>query len=71
VERFRADRAREYDELTERCGALLAEISKETKAGKFSFADLEENEQDLAKLVRWLAEIRARGFFPDERWQVG
>lgn len=67
VERFRADRGREYDELGERCGAFLAEIGKETKAGKFTFAELEENEQELEKLAAWLAKIRARDFFPDER----
>jgi hypothetical protein len=67
VERFRADRGREYDELTERCDAFLAELSKETRAGKFTFAELEENEQELEKLTRWLAKIQARDFFPDER----
>jgi hypothetical protein len=68
VERFRADRGREYDEFAERCDALLAEISKETGAGKFTFAELEEDEQDLKKLIRWLAKIHSRDFFPDERW---
>lgn len=67
VTRFRADRAREYDELAERCAAFLAELDKESRAGKFIFAELEENEQDLEKLVRWLAKIRARDFFPDQR----
>ena len=67
VERFRADRGREYDELSERCGAFLAELSKETTAGKFTFAELEENEQELEKLARWLTRIQARDFFPDER----
>ena len=68
VECFRADRAREYDELAERCGAFLAEIEKETGAGKFIFAELEENEQELDKLARWLGKIQARDFFPDERY---
>jgi hypothetical protein len=67
VERYRADRSREYDELTERYDAFLAEISKETKAGKFTFAELEENEQELEKLASWLAKILARDFFPDEQ----
>jgi len=67
VSRFRADRGREYDEFTERCAALLEEIGKEDKAGKYTFAELEESEQDLEKLVRWLAKIDARDFFPDER----
>jgi hypothetical protein len=68
VEQFRADRGREYDEFAERCHAFLAEISKETRAGKFTFAELEEGEQDLEKLVRWLTKIQARDFIPDERW---
>jgi hypothetical protein len=68
VERFRADRSREYDEFAERCGAFLTEIDKEARAGKFTFAELEEGEQDLEKLVRWLRKIQARDFFPDERW---
>jgi hypothetical protein len=65
--RFRADRSREYDEFAERCAALLDEIGKETKAGKYTFAEMEESEQDLEKLARWLVKIKARDFFPDER----
>ena len=68
VQCFRADRGREYDEFKERCDAFLAEIAKETGAGKFTFAELEENEQDLAKLTRWQRKIKSRDFFPDERW---
>lgn len=67
--RFRADRAREYDEFAERCTALLDEIGRETGAGKYTFAEMEEDEQDLEKLARWLAKIQARDFFPDEREQ--
>jgi len=67
--RFRADRGREYDEFAERCTALLEEINRETGAGKYTFAEMEEDEQDLEKLVRWLAKIQARDFFPDERGQ--
>ncbi len=68
VQCFRADRGREYDEFKEQCDAFLAEIAKETGAGKFIFAELEENEQDLAKLTRWQRKIKSRDFFPDERW---
>src|ERR1700753_2864883 len=67
VARFRADRGREYDEFAERCAALLDEMGKEGEAGKYTFAELEESEQDLEKLARWLAKIQARDFFPDER----
>jgi hypothetical protein len=69
IARFRADRGREYDEFAERCTALLDEVGKEAGAGKYTFAEMEENEQDLEKLVRWLAKIQARDFFPDERGQ--
>jgi hypothetical protein len=69
VGRFQADRGREYDEFAERCTALLDEIDKETRAGKHTFAEMEEDEQDLEKLVRWLAKIHLRDFFPDERRQ--
>lgn len=65
--RFRADRAREYDEFAIRCDRLLAEIAMEAAAGKFSFAELEEIEDDLEKLTIWLAKIAARDFFPDDR----
>jgi hypothetical protein len=65
--RFRADRSREYNEFAERCTAFLDEVAKETRAGKFIFAEMEEAEHDLEKLTRWLAKIQARDFFPDER----
>jgi hypothetical protein len=69
MRRFRDDRGREYDEFAERCTALLEEITKETRAEKYTFAEMEEAEQDLEKLVRWLEKIQARDFFPDERGQ--
>ncbi len=69
VARFRSDRGRKYDEFAERCSALLEEIGREGKAGKYTFAEMEENEQDLEKLVPWLAKIQGRDFFPDERTQ--
>ena len=69
VARFQADRAREYDEFAERSGEFLAEIEKETRRRKFTFAELEEIEDDLDKLSTWLAKIKARDFFPDARMQ--
>jgi ChrB-like protein len=62
-ERFRVERGREYAEVIERCQALLDELARETEHGKLTFAELEENEQDLQRLVTWLAKIRARDFF--------
>lgn len=70
VKQFRGDRAAEYAEFGERCGELLAEIAKETRRNKFTFAELEEIEEDLQKQSRWLDKVQARDFFPDERAEV-
>jgi hypothetical protein len=64
--RFGADRAREYAEFAARADGLLAEIGTETGAGKFTFAELEETEQDLDKLAGWLDQIGGRDFFPGQ-----
>lgn len=63
MKQFRADRDEEYTEFSERCQALLTEIERETRQGKFSFAELEETEADLAKLKGWLGKLKARDFF--------
>lgn len=62
---FRADRGREYEEFTEQAEAMLAEIDKETHKSKFTYAELEEIEQDFEKLTNWLAKIERRDFFTD------
>jgi hypothetical protein len=49
--------------VCERCQALLDELTRESRAGKETYAELEENEQELAKLDRWLAQVQARDFF--------
>ena len=67
IERFRADRGREYHEFADRSDGMLVEIAKETRARKFTFAELEEIEDDLAKLKAWLDKIAMRDFFPDKR----
>lgn len=63
VERFRAERDQEYAEFRGRCADFLQEMLNETERENFTFAELEENEEDLQKLVAWLAKIRARDFF--------
>ena len=64
IERFQSDRAREYAEFDQRCRALLEEIDKERHLEKFTFAELEEIEDDLQKLTAWLGKVQARDFFP-------
>lgn len=60
--RFHHDRAEEYYEFKEQCTDFLAEIEKETKRKNFSFAEYEENEQDLEKLEVWFNKVQARDF---------
>lgn len=67
LKRFRVQRDEEYTELIERCKGLLAELAKETKKKKFTFAELEENEDDLQKLESWLKRIKTRDLVGGER----
>lgn len=67
LEQFRADRDEEYTEFCERCDALLAELERETSQEKFTFAELEETEEDLQKLEHWLGKIKARDYFGGEK----
>lgn len=68
--RFQADRNEEYAEFLEQSEIVLAEIRKETDRQKFSFAELEENEQNLQRLSKWLAKIWKRDFFEAEKRQA-
>ena len=63
VATFNAARDEEYREVLDRCHTLHAELEKERKAGKLTFAELEENEEDLAKLEAWFGKVRARDRF--------
>ena len=67
LERFRQDRGEEYMELKEQCLDFLAEIEKEIGRKNFSFAEYEENEQDLVKLEAWLEKVKQRDFLGGER----
>jgi hypothetical protein len=58
--RYNQARDEEYAEVIGRCEDFLAEIAKETSAGHFSYAELEENDEDLAKLRNWLGKVAAR-----------
>jgi hypothetical protein len=44
---------------------LLEHVARETNHRDFTFAELEELEEDLAKLRRWMSQVRARDYFPN------
>lgn len=63
IEMFRSNIDEEYVEFDEHCRGLLEELEKESKQEKFTFAELDENEEELQKLTSWFRKIKARDFF--------
>jgi hypothetical protein len=57
---FNAARDDEYEEIVDRCQDFLGQIDKEYRAAHFTYAELEENDEDLAKLRNWFAKVEAR-----------
>jgi hypothetical protein len=53
IDRFNAARDEEYFELLGQCDDFFQEIDKETARQNFSFAEIEENEEELEKLKVW------------------
>lgn len=60
---FNKTRDEEYKELLDKCGDFSREMEKETAKGNFSFAEIEENEDEYNKLVAWRQKIAGRDFF--------
>ena len=50
----------EWSEFSADCGKYLAELEKEEAVGKYTLAELEEEEQSLDRLRRWYRELRSR-----------
>ena len=60
---FNQARDEEYGELLEQCEELFRELEKESLLGKYTFAELEENEDELQKLTKWYQKITERDFY--------
>lgn len=56
--RVRADRDEHYREFIGKCDAFEAEIAKEFRVEKFTYAELQEEDADIRKLRRWFDQIR-------------
>ena len=63
VSRFNAARDAEYEEILDSVDSFEDEIRRETRKGRFRFAELEEGEADWEKLQRWFARLIERDFF--------
>jgi len=53
-------REAEWAEFHADCGKFLDELDKEERIGKYTLAELEEEEQSLDRLRRWYRELRSR-----------
>jgi hypothetical protein len=60
VNSFNEARDDEYEEIVDRCNDFLQQVGKEYEANHFTYAELEENDEDLSKLKRWLDKVHAR-----------
>jgi hypothetical protein len=63
VQRFNQARDTEYSEVEDNVERLEDEVRRESRKGKFTFAQLEDIEADWEKLQRWHERISARNFF--------
>lgn len=63
IQEFEKLRNEEYAELIEQCEGIIFELERETQRGKYTFAEIEENEEDLTKILRWIEKIKTRDFF--------
>lgn len=57
---FAAVRVDEWSEFVADCGKFEAEIAEEIQKQKFTFAELEEEEQSLDRLRRWYRDLKKR-----------
>ena len=63
IQRFNQQRDEEYGEVADVAGRIIDELNRETERGRFNFAELEENEEALESVNRWMAQVTARDFF--------
>ena len=61
--RFNAERNDQYEEFLDKCTDYFAEIKKETENKHFTYAELQENDEDLRKQKDWLEKIKKLDFF--------
>ena len=60
---FRRQSEEEYAEVLGKCRDFHEELRRERAAKHFTFAELEENEEELSKIAAWRAKILKRDFF--------
>lgn len=66
VNGFKGQSDQEYQEILEQLKGLLQELDEEARKGKYTFAEIEENEGDLVYITRWMERAARRDFFRAE-----
>lgn len=62
ITQLQAARAEEYAEIRREAEHFLAHAARERAHRAFTFAELEELEEDLGKLKHWVAQVRTRDY---------
>jgi len=66
----RAARAAEYAEISGDAEGFLDHVRRETEHRAFTYAELEELENDLHKLKQWSGQVQARDYFGSPEGEV-
>lgn len=60
VAAYNAARDDEYEEILDKCEDFKKQVQKEFTENHFTYAELEENEEDLNKLRQWFRKVNTR-----------
>ncbi len=63
IDRFNAARDEEYTEVVDECERFREEIDRERRKGKYTYAELEDEESNLERLRKYLAQVQTRDSF--------
>lgn len=63
ISEFQKARNEEYEEIMEQSERVIYELEREMQKGKFTFAEIEENEEEMTKIQRWMDKVTGRDFF--------
>lgn len=63
VQRFQEDRQADYREFLGKCSDYQRDLRREVEIRNFTFAEFQENDEDLRKLGGWLEKIAALDFY--------
>lgn len=63
IAHFNAARDEEYEEVIDETERFCEEIARERRKGKFTFAELEDEESSLERLRKYLVQVQARDAF--------